>query len=1175
MEIARHVFDTYFKDTANPLVRHHLDSYADLLSTKIPQFIQGSNPRRLIMGDDRIIEVYIGKRDGKSIRYSPPVDETGSSELPHTCRLENKTYALSIYGEIEIDYTINKEITTRVFENVLIARIPLMLKSSACYLSSMTQEDLYNVGECKFELGGYFIIGGAEKVLLTQERLANNIPYASKRTQINSEEPTGKSLIEKEEKSELEEITKEDNYEYIAGMKSVSEDGTIGPYSHFLVIPPANVKIEDPKILNKVNDYGEFNTKRLAVITLPGFTQPVPLISVFHALGLTSDQDIYDTILCGIPELERIQYDEIFTQLLLSHERFVKQEINKEEDKNIDPDLLLLRRQTQTRSIGGIYVNLYSNLFPHCSPKNDESTISLYRRKAYILGNMVRMAMNVAIGISPKTDRDHLQYKRLVSSGDLLFSEFIRVYNSVSKRMLLELDTRVHYEQQIYADNKLVDLVQEENVQYYWRPYNFLSDIEKSFKGKWAGKIDGVSQELSRYAYVGTVAHLRRVNVDMDKTTKIIESRRIHGSSWGMLCPSDNPDGRPIGLTKSMTLMCRISTASPSNNLLEIIEKNKSFLPIASIHPSTWNVVWTKIFLNSELVGVLEEDTENFHKQMVEKRRNQEIDRYVSLRWNRMENEYVIFTDAGRPCRPVYQEHVDPVKVKKTNNWNNLLNNFIDYIDASETESLRISMEPFSTSYPSEIHGLAILSASASILPNSDFNPGTRNSFSCQQMKQACSWYNTAFNKRFDTIATWLNYAQRPICQTWTTNAVLGKSGCLPYGENPIVALMVYTGYNQEDSVLLNEASLNRGMFNTTYYHSYDVSEETINEAQQTQTEFANIATNPKYKDTVTRKQGYNYDFLDADGIIKVGSVVTDKTVLVGIVSPISNSSEEVVMYKDISYVPKRGQIGIVDAVYRYSGQEQQFSTTYLNKVKIRIVEKRIPVLGDKFSARHGQKGTVGMIVPEQDMPYTANGIRPDMIVNPHAFPTRMTVGQFVEMMATKLGIHLGGIMDSTPFSSSNKVSELKSLLSNSGFHPYGHEIMYNGFSGEMLETEIFMAPTYYLRLKHMVDDKINYRDTGPKKLLTHQPVEGRANDGGLRIGEMERDALISHGISKFLNESLMERSDKTELLFLPEIGKFDANTDSQPVKITTSYATGLSIHEMESMHVSVNLISS
>ena len=280
------------------------------------------------------------------------------------------------------------------------------------------------------------------------------------------------------------------------------------------------------------------------------------------------------------------------------------------------------------------------------------------------------------------------------------------------------------------------------------------------------------------------------------------------------------------------------------------------------------------------------------------------------------------------------------------------------------------------------------------------------------------------------------------------------------------------------------------------------------------------------------------------------------------------NSSGQVTDYVDVSYTTKRGQHGIIDSVYRYVTREG------LRAIKVRIAEHRIPVLGDKFSARHGQKGTVGMRIPEEDMPYTSTGQRPDMIVNPHAFPSRMTIGQFAETMSTKLGVHMGCCVDSTPFSASNRVPETRHLLEKAGFHPYAHEYMYNGQTGEMMQAEIFMGPTYYLRLKHMVEDKINYRSTGPKKLLTHQPTDGRANEGGLRIGEMERDCLISHGVSKFLNESMMERSDGTTLLFDPQEGLLDARADTETVEMKMPYSMGLYVKEVEAMHISMKLLS-
>lgn len=1140
MDVARHVIQTFLTDIPDPLVRHHLDSFADLLNTKLHKFIEGSNPQRLVIDDARTIDVSI-----TNLTYHPPREEDGSITLPHSCRLENKTYALEVRATLTIEYRLAEKTLTQSFPNMLVGKLPLMIKSNLCVLSSLDEAGLDSVGECKYELGGYFIISGAEKVLLSQERLGDNIPYATKRVQRPSS--SGKrGLTEKEDASKLEDATKAEKFEYISGIRSVSEDGTTGPYSHFCVIPPANRMPGKDISLEESDTYA---THRLAIITLPGFTQAVPLWSVFRLLGCVSDADVYDTILAGIPASERTDYDDLFTQLLMSHQTYIKQEMQKEKDEVADPDLLFLRRQTRTRSPGAVFVNLYTNLFPHCEHLPSESNASLFRRKSYILGKLVRMAMDVCLEKKSKSDRDHFRFKRLDASGDLCFQMFRKIYKDVAKGMLTKIDSRIHFEPQTYAGDKIANVVQPETLSYYWNAKTFLNVFEKSFKGQWDGK-DGVSQELSRLSYLGTAAHLRRVNLQMDKTTKTIEPRRIHGSTWGLMCPADNPDGGNIGMIKSMALFCSISTASPSESILKLLRTQPNFTPVHLIHPSTWNPQWTPIFLNYDLVGVYSTDTERLHSTLMSKRRDGAIPFNVSLCWDRSHNEYIVFTDAGRPIRPVYRENTRAESIRTTRSWKDIRAH-LDFIDSQETESVRISMTPFATTL-SEIHGSVVFSASASVIPHPDFNQAPRNFFSCQQTKQSCSIFSTAFSKRFDTIATLLNYAQRPISQTWTYEPILHN---LAYGENAIVALMIYSGYNQEDSILLNDSALRRGLFHTTYYHSYDIMEEMVDPASLTHTSFANVATDPKYRETIERKVDYSYDFLDSDGLIQKGSPVNDKTILVGILSG----------DKDVSYTPKRGQEGIVDDVYRYTTSEG------LRAVKIRVAEHRIPTLGDKFASRSGQKGTGGFRVPEQDMPFTAKGVRPDMIVNPHAIPSRMTIGHLVESMSAKLGLHMGTLVDSTAFTSQNRVQEIRSLLDKAGLHPYGHEIMYNGMTGEMFPVEIFMGPIYYLRLKHMVADKINYTTRGPRKLLTHQPVDGRANEGGLRIGEMERDALVSHGVSKFLHESLMDRSDGAEVAFDPESGRFDAREHTETT-LSVPYAMKVFAQELESMHISVKL---
>jgi len=254
--------------------------------------------------------------------------------------------------------------------------------------------------------------------------------------------------------------------------------------------------------------------------------------------------------------------------------------------------------------------------------------------------------------------------------------------------------------------------------------------------------------------------------------------------------------------------------------------------------------------------------------------------------------------------------------------------------------------------------------------------------------------------------------------------------------------------------------------------------------------------------------------------------------------------------------------VGRVDAVYTYA------TDVGLKGVKIRIVEDRVPVTGDKMSSRHSQKGTIGQVLDESDMPFTAKGVRPDLIFNPHGIPTRMTIGQFLEAASNKLGLRLGSFVDATPFTVENRVRDLKKAMMDAGFEPYSHEVLYNGMTGEQMDADIFMGPIFYQRLKQMVEDKINYRDTGPKSMRTHQPTQGRSNEGGMRIGEMERDSLLSHGVSKFVEESFMKRSDGHEFLFDKENGRIGTSRDT----LTMPFAMGLFTQELESMHVQMHI---
>ena len=1151
MEGPRHVLRTLFQDTSFPLVDHHLASFNAMLETSIPTFVKVSNPYQLELVEKgkstRYIRVYIGGKDGSKLSFESPVDEHGAPVVPHACRLDNISYALTVKADIVFEYVFAEgEPEVKIFENIVIGEIPLMLRSRNCYLTAM---DGYSIGECKYELGGYFIIDGKERVLLTQELLGNNMMYSGIRDRSAISLANVDGNIEGEGAADKFVQTEKfggDKETYV-GIKSVSEDASKGPYSHYLVLGPPSSVVE-----KKPNPEKQLNQRSL-VITLPGFQDPVPVLSVFAALGVTTDRDIYDLILAGVPDPDRSAYDDTIKQIILSHVQFIK---------TAGSDLVVLERLTKRKYRSEVIQNIYDLMFPHIESSGNPGV--LFRRKAYLLAQMVKMAIDVSLERKPPSDRDNIEYKRFNTSGDLMFQEFRRIYRETAQEMLLKLDSRVQYERKTYEGRNLSKLVERETVGTYWKKYRLMNGFTKSFKGQWGGR-DGIAQELSRLSYISYLSQLRRTSLQIDPSMNTAPPRRLYASQFGLMCPIDSPDGSGVGHLKALTILARVSTAFPTPVVRTALFKLGMVRRIEDIHPSTWVPTWTRVYVNSDLVGLCTGDTEQLHAKLVALRRGGDLRFDVSLAWNRLENIYTITCDAGRPIRPVYREGVTQEKVLAAKTWDALMK-LVDYVDAAESGVSRFSLEPFHSKLQSEIHMSFCISPMSNLVPFLDHNPGTRNNFATAQQKQACAWYHTNYNKRFDTIASITVNPQKPISHTWMYREIMGAGGCMPYGENVLVAFTMYGGHNQEDSMIINKAALKRGMFRTQYFHSYDI-RETLMDPSVTppiRTTIANPATNPKYMETVKRKEDVSYEMLDSDGIIKLNSIVDDKTVLVGIVTPITDSDGVEKGWRDASELPKRGQHGRVDGIYRYSMPDGT------NGVKIRIVEERSPMPGDKMASRHSQKGTVGQLMDEENMPFTAKGVRPDLIFNPHGLPTRMTIGQLLEAMSNKLGLQLGTFIDATPFTTSKRVSDLRTEMILRGFEPHGHETLYNGETGEMMQADIFMGPIYYQRLKHMVEDKINYRSTGPKTLLTHQPLHGRAAGGGLAIGEMERDGMVAHGMSKFLHESFMDRSDGVEVQFDHATGRLDTS----PEKLAMPYAMSLFVKELESSHIEVKLIT-
>jgi hypothetical protein len=444
----------------------------------------------------------------------------------------------------------------------------------------------------------------------------------------------------------------------------------------------------------------------------------------------------------------------------------------------------------------------------------------------------------------------------------------------------------------------------------------------------------------------------------------------------------------------------------------------------------------------------------------------------------------------------------------------------IDYIDTSEEESALIATRPDQLKdnkyyTHSEIDPSLMFGVMGNSIIYPEANQLPRDVFSCGQSKQAVSVYHSNYQMRLDKMGVILNYGQTPLIKSRYLEYINNEEQ--PYGVNAIVAIMSYTGYNVEDAILISEGAIKRGLFRTTYYTTYETREESARvSGGTTNSFFSNIESKPN----VSRlKEGFDYSKLDDNGLVKENTEINEKVVLIGQVTTTSDNRGD---YSDNSKTTKKGQLGFVDKSFISEGEEG------FRIAKVRIREERMPAIGDKMASRAGQKGTLGLIIPEEDMPFTADGVRPDLIINPHAIPSRMTIGQLVECLLGKACTMYGGYGDCTAYATKGaNYNTYGAMLTRMGYHNSGNQILYSGYTGEQIFSEIFIGPTYYMRLKHMVKDKINYRATGKRSALTRQTNQGRANDGGLRLGEMERDGIMAHGMSGFLNESYMVRGDQ------------------------------------------------
>ena len=628
-----------------------------------------------------------------------------------------------------------------------------------------------------------------------------------------------------------------------------------------------------------------------------------------------------------------------------------------------------------------------------------------------------------------------------------------------------------------------------------------------------------------------------------------------------------------------------VETIEESETVEEIVEdvvetKTNEQPPVFNNqHPQT------KIYINGKLLGFCE-DPISFTQEMREKRRNGVISHEMNITYYEENDEIYIFNDPGRARRPLIivkngvplltDDHMNKVANGKLT-WDNLINDgLIEYLDAEEEENAYIAMSLADLSEEHthlEIDPATMLGICAGIIPFSDHNSSPRNTMEAGMTKQALGLYVSNYALRTDTRAHLLHHPQTPIVKTRIIDST--NYDLRPSGQNFVVALMSYEGYNMEDAMVINKGALERGLARSSFFRAYDTSEKKYAGGQV-----------DKFEVPDKNVKGYRseeaYRNLDSDGVVNPESYVTSGDVLIGKTSPPrfleENFGSVADRRRETSVTVRHGEKGIVDAVLLSETVEGS------KLAKIRVRDTRQPEFGDKFASRHGQKGFIGLILSPEDIPFTEFGVVPDLIVNPHAIPSRMSIGQVLEMVAGKAGCLEGERVDATPFNQTLE-AEIQQLLLDNGFESAGCESLYSGVTGERIDAEIFVGVAYYQKLHHMTTDKVYARSRGPVQVLTRQPTEGRAREGGLRFGEMERDCLIAHGAALTLKERLLDESDKYEAVVCENCGMLAVEDTSKHKKycpicgdvetypVEISYAFKLLLDELKSLCIFPKLV--
>ncbi len=1190
----RDLIDAFFRERS--IVNHHIASFDDFLPTidnpnsrmqRIVDNLRSSpeDDRRgvLKLDEDRtegdVIEIRIGRKRDERGRVDleskptitlglPVVKEANGATHPLTpmeARLRNLNYTAPIY----LDFTVIENGIEREPERVHIGNLPIMVKSKRCLLfkenmeteGELTFEEykrkLIEAGEDPYDPGGYFIIGGTERALISLEDLAPN------RVLVEFNERYGRKV-------EVAKVfSQKEGYRALTLMEK-RKDGQL-------------------------------------IVSVPTASGQIPLIILMKALGMEKDEEIYNAIISA-PEMANIVYANI--EECQNKKIYPPNGIFTKDDAINYLEKKFATGQAKEYRIKKVESILDRSLLPHLGDTREDRI-----KKAIFLGRVARTILELSLDRRREDDKDHYANKRLKLAGDLMEDLFRVAFANVIKDLKYQLERS-------YARHR------ELKISSAIRPDLLTQRLLHALAtGNWVGGRAGVSQLLDRTSNMSALSHLRRVTSPLTRSQPHFEARDLHPTQWGRLCPNETPEGQNCGLVKNCALVIDVSEGFPEDEVKLLL----SDLGTRQVKGQQTQLI--RVYVNGDLVG-LHEDPKMLVAEIRERRRSGLLSHEVNVRFDENMGEIILNCDEGRIRRPLLvvkdghlvlsRKHLDDLKLGRLRFSDLVRNGVVEWVDAEEEEDTFIAIYPYDVptrckdckhplsrndvtwtnmgsrdedaeleckfchgtfrvkSYIGketthlEVDPMIILGVASGVIPYPEHNASPRVTMGSGMAKQSLGLGQSNYRLRPDTRSHLLHYPQMPLVQTDSMKYVSFNER--PAGQNFVVAVLSYHGYNMEDAIVMNKASIDRGLGRSSFMRTYRAEERRYPGGQEDHFEIPS-------PDVRGARADLSYANLTPDdGLISPEVKVTGGEVLIGKTSPPRFLEEETDFLtpqkrRETSVTVRHGEEGWVDSVMLTESE----NGSKLAKVKVR--DLRVPELGDKFASRHGQKGVIGLIAEQVDMPFTANGIIPDLVINPHAIPSRMTVAHVLEQIGGKVGSMEGRSIDGTPFSGEREEALRKELEVN-GFRSNGKEILYDGKTGQMIPAEIFIGVIYYQKLHHMVSGTLHVRSRGPVQILTRQPTEGRSRQGGLRFGEMERDCLIGHGAAMVIKDRLLDESDGTIQYVCgnPECGHFAikdrkgnlrcpvCENTSKIYPVQTSYAFKLLLDELLSLGVVMRL---